>query len=758
MPRKKKTPNDDSSPTPEMRVDAPEAGSPDGLGGALSPPDPPEDRALADSLGAHDDDIESPGGPDLFGESPLPSVRAESAAPEGTYVVLARRYRPQTFDDLVGQDHVREALRQAIRQGQIAHAYLFSGPRGTGKTSTARILAKALNCQTNGPRPDPCGRCPSCRAIATGQSLDVIEIDAASNTGVDNIRDLRTGVVLAPFSRYKVYIVDEVHMLSLQAFNALLKTLEEPPPKVVFVLATTELHKVPQTIISRCQCFQFRRFTVKEIVAHLDGILTTEAQRRGIQVAPDEKRRVLELIAQSAEGGMRDAQVALDQVLVLCRERLDYAVVQSFLGGVHGAVLDRFVEALRDRRIGDLLLLVDEVASTGLDLDKFIKNISSYLRDLVILRQVGPQSNLLDLPEDRLQKMKDLAESFTLSGLINASYAFVRLADAVKTSGYARFLLELELIRLACLDPEDDLSRLIAELKRLEQGGSTPSSPEKGSARPSDVAQRPRRQLPSSGAVSTGERPEGPDLKGSASTGGPEEETERPRLSAGVEPQIPQGPSASVRAELSFTDHDWHALVREVAGRGQPLQKALSRVKGYELAGQELVLTLCPSDRFSFDLLSRHSNREILEEILASLVGRKIGLRLQLEQTRMQPGAASRSIAAAGDSERGESAGSSVDQSPCAREASVPVLDEEEPSEAVANGEETEESSPGGDDSDLEIDYERLAAQFEAPLKGEKLSRYLEKTPEVRRWVEDLKKVFQIEDDAFSFRRHSVEE
>ncbi len=314
------------------------------------------------------------------------------------YIALYRKWRPHTFRDLVGQDHISRTLSQAITSGRIGHAYLFSGPRGTGKTSTAKILAMALNCK-EGPTPDPCGQCESCQRIMDGSAMDVFEIDAASNRGIDEIRGLRETVKFAPAEgRYKVYIIDEVHMLTAEAFNALLKTLEEPPVHVVFILATTEAHKVPPTIQSRCQRFDFRRITVGEIQGRLRYIcdeMKTEA---------DDK--ALELIALQADGGLRDALSILDQCISLSDGRVTEAQVQEMLGLVGHSWIYRMTEALAAGKAQDVLNLVAELLRDGKDLRQIVAELELHLRSLMIYQAAGTVEGL-DLyaePEDVLKK------------------------------------------------------------------------------------------------------------------------------------------------------------------------------------------------------------------------------------------------------------------------------------------------------------------------------------------------------------------
>lgn len=393
----------------------------------------------------------------------------EKAKPQSDgYVVIARKYRPQTFNQLVGQDNVQGALSGAIASGQISHAYLFSGPRGTGKTSTARILAKSVNCQNGGPRPDPCGQCASCRSITVGSSLDVIEIDAASNTGVDNIRELKSGVALAPFSRFKVYIVDEVHMLSNQAFNALLKTLEEPPPQVIFVLATTELHKVPETIISRCQSFAFRRFSLVELKSQLGKILDIETAQRNIIVEPAEREQILDLIARSAEGGMRDAQVTLDQALVLSRDKLDFETVRRFLGMVDNERMDLFVQLISDKDSEGLFNTIDDLVVNGQDLELFVKTVCEYVRDLLIIKSTKSRSHLVSVSDDRYEQLKGIVNCFHTEFLHSTASMLLRLTEEMKLSNQPRYVLELALLKLTLVDSTNEIENLRSKIEKFE--------------------------------------------------------------------------------------------------------------------------------------------------------------------------------------------------------------------------------------------------------------------------------------------------
>ena len=373
------------------------------------------------------------------------------------YVALYRRWRPQNFDTLVGQQPVKQALTNALTSGRIAHAYLFAGPRGTGKTSTARILAKALNCD-HGPTPNPCGECDNCRRIAEGSSMDVFEIDAASNRGIDEIKALRDQLAFTPVDcRYKVYIIDEVHMLTTEAFNALLKTLEEPPSHVIFILATTDPHKIPATIHSRCQRFDFRRVTVEEIVQHLAMV----AQGSGLEADED----ALRLIAIQSEGGMRDALSLLDQCGVMAK-KITAVTVREVLGIVGREALRALVEAIGHQDVPLALSQLAALMEQGKDVRQIVTELIEYLRALLLFKAV-PQYNEVYLT-DTASNLESLAALYTSDRIMASEERLHAALVELRGTMRPRITAELCLLDL-CRREGSALASLTARVESLER-------------------------------------------------------------------------------------------------------------------------------------------------------------------------------------------------------------------------------------------------------------------------------------------------
>jgi DNA polymerase-3 subunit gamma/tau len=394
-----------------------------------------------------------------------------------SYQVIARKWRPQTFDEVTGQEPITRTLRNAIERDRLHHAYLFSGARGVGKTTTARLLAKALNChKADRATSTPCAAddptpCASCSEIAEGRSIDVLEIDAASNTGVDNVRDAIIGnVAIAPArDRYKVFIIDEVHMLSGAAFNALLKTLEEPPSRVVFIMATTELHKVPDTILSRCQQFEFRTIAAAKIAERLRLIADAEK----IEISDDALRE----IARAGEGSMRDAQSAFDQVISFSGAKIKTEDVEMALGIAGREMLSRVVSAVAQERPADALAVVDDLVMRGHDLRNFCRDLLAHLRDLLIAKVAGETSTVLDSTAADRAELARAAADFSESDLVRFFHSLSETETNLRAAAHPRYQLEVGLVKLIEMRRLAPLGQLIERLSALEESVRTGKPP-----------------------------------------------------------------------------------------------------------------------------------------------------------------------------------------------------------------------------------------------------------------------------------------
>src|SRR5688572_14710131 len=380
-----------------------------------------------------------------------------------SYTVLARRYRSTTFDEVIGQDHVARTLKKAIESGRIAHAYLFCGTRGTGKTSTARILAKCLNCESaGGPTAEPCNKCESCLAIARGEDMDVIEIDAASNTGVDNVRDIIENAQYRPArSRFKIYIVDEVHMLSKNAFNALLKTLEEPPSHVKFILATTEPEKVLPTILSRCQRYDFRNIPTREIAQHLKEITKKE------KIKADDA--ALLLVAKAGAGSMRDALSLLDRLLSVGEKELTTDMIEQLLGLPRSQLLFDLAQSIGAGDVKSVLTQTASIVNGGLSVDALLAALVDHLRNLLVLRTCGPDEELVEAPGLSMEELLNQANQFDPGALAQDIAILEELRRQVRQSQAGRALLDAALVRLAMSEQFASIGDL---LSRLDGGPS----------------------------------------------------------------------------------------------------------------------------------------------------------------------------------------------------------------------------------------------------------------------------------------------
>ena len=402
-----------------------------------------------------------------------------------SYVILARKYRPKTFEEVVGQRPVVQTLQNAIKANRIGQAYIFAGMRGTGKTTVARILAKALNCQ-HGPTPTPCNMCEFCTEINEDRSVDVLEIDGASSRKVEDIGPIRDTAKYKPIhSRYKIIYIDEVHMLSSHAFNALLKTLEEPPERTVFIFATTEFHEVPETIISRCQHFEFKKISQKDIINHLLGI----AQKEKITISPNG----LSLIAQAAEGSLRDAQSLLDQAVAFSGEVVQDEDLKVILGNISREILFEGSSLILGQAPGQVFSLIEKVMEKGHDLHVFYKELIRHFRDLMLVKSVQEVEDLLPLNPEELQQLRQEADKASLEEILRYLQALQQAEPGLRFSYFPQIYLETLLVKLCHFRRIVPLKELLEEVQKSGGGGSL-SSPE-GDMRPFGLSRKPERKL-----------------------------------------------------------------------------------------------------------------------------------------------------------------------------------------------------------------------------------------------------------------------
>ena len=517
------------------------------------------------------------------------------------YQVTARKWRPRQFDEVVGQEHITATLKNAVHSERIAQCYLFCGPRGVGKTTTARILAKVLNCTA--PRDgNPCEACDSCQSIAASISMNVLEIDGASNNGIDDIRELREVVRYAATEGvYKIYIIDEVHMLSTAAFNGLLKTLEEPPEHVVFIFATTEVQAVPQTILSRCQRFNFRRISTEQIAAHL----ATIAQAEGIAV----EEGALHLLASRADGALRDAESLLDQVVSFGSEVSQQAVVQV-LGLVDRGLYFELLDAVREAAPAQVLAIVAQAVDEGVDIEEFVYGLVELLRHLLFAKIQG-RADELDMAEDARRRCGELADAMAVEDLLRMMQSLLDLEADIKRSVQPRFRVEIALVHLALMGRSVDVGELLHRLQSLEGAAPRPAAPSSPKVR-REPAAPPR---PSGRREPAGSSP--PRVRREPAAAAPPPPAQQ-QIAAPAEPSNAAG-------GLSFDQvrTTWAELVNAVRAAQPSLANFLNGAALDSLEGH--VLRLSFGNRFAMNQVIK--NRESVEGIAAA----KYGQRLRLE-------------------------------------------------------------------------------------------------------------------------------
>ncbi len=498
-----------------------------------------------------------------------------------SYTALYRKFRPGIFEDVKGQEHIVTTLQNQIKANRIGHAYLFTGTRGTGKTTVAKIFAKTVNCE-NPTDNGPCGECRTCRAIAAGASMNVIEIDAASNNGVDNIREIVDEVSYSPAEgKYKVYIIDEVHMLSIGAFNALLKTLEEPPSYVIFILATTEVHKLPITILSRCQRYDFKRISIDTITGRMQELIDAE----GVQV----EEKALRYIAKTADGSMRDALSLLDQCIAFhLGSELTYDKVLDVLGAVDTEVFSRLLRHVLDQNVLGCVQLLEEMIMQGRELTQFVTDFTWYLRNLMLVQSSENLEDVIDMSTDNLKRLKEEAEMLDMTSIIRYIRIFSDLSGQIKYASQKRILVEIALIKLCKPSMETTPEALVERIRDVE-----------------DKLEKGVTVVATTASVS-GEAVSAPKKK----------------------PELPKAIDEDIKEIVS----KWPAIVGNTE---MPMRQYLKNVR-LSLGGDNKLL-ICLEDGPTSDYFLQHEqNKELLEAVISDYIGKSVEVSFQLIRNRQE--------------------------------------------------------------------------------------------------------------------------
>ena len=514
-----------------------------------------------------------------------------------SYLVLARKYRPQNFEQVIEQSHITRTLTNAISADRVAHAILFSGPRGTGKTTVARILAKSMNC-SQGPTAKPCNRCRSCEEITGGHSVDVFEIDGASNNSVDQVRELRENIKYMPaHSAFKIYIIDEVHMLSTAAFNALLKTLEEPPAHILFMFATTEVKKIPITILSRCQRHDFKRINLEAISQHMAWICKQE----NFEISDQS----LDVIAREAGGSMRDALSLLDQIMTCAQGTLSHEQVADLLGVVDRKMIHELAEAILTGDTAAVLDVVDDIYSRGHDIKKLFADLLEHFRNLMVATLGGKVEKLIDLPAAEVQQLVQQARRTTVGDLNQIFNLLFKAEVAIRLSPQPKMALEIALIRLLQAGPALPIDALIDKLDDLRQ---EMNSPVHGKA--------PAPTPPKLSGVEPGE---GIQAQAQPASGFRQQDEQD------VDIQAPS--SEAGRASGGSVGDAWKQIIETIANKNPSLAVNLAKCRVKTITDQTLEIEV-PGNGFTLTMIQREKNMSVLRKVCKDILGSRINLQI----------------------------------------------------------------------------------------------------------------------------------
>ncbi len=550
-----------------------------------------------------------------------------------SYTVLARKYRPLDFEEIIGQEHITTTLKNALANNHIAHAYLFTGPRGTGKTSTARILAKAINCE-KGPTPHPCGKCKPCLEITEGRFLDCMEIDGASNRSINDIRDLREKIKFAPIAgKFKVYIIDEVHQITPEAFNALLKTLEEPPAFVKFIFATTAPEKVPATILSRCQRFDFRLLSIKKIVEKLKQIAAQE------KIKIDEE--AILAIATMAEGSMRDAETILDQARAFSNSDIQYRTLVESMGLIEKKVLIDIFESLRRRDIPKALTLINDVLARGRDILQLVTALLAHARNLIVAKYSDVRENLIPYSAETIQALVRQADEFALDELLYIFAVLQQTHETTRRFSDSKYPLEVAVVKLACAADKVEIKEMIEAVKKIQSGPA--------GALPLDaIARKAKEEAPRKSELGTSAAAHHHGHKASSTdtlqAALPEHAAQEPLKSPAKSSAHQEAPHVDVEVlENTAKDHgiydedhlisqaiqtNWEAIIRNIQQRRMSLATLLVQATVMGVKNKTLTIGFSKKAHFSKEIIEHSASKKIVEEELSKMIERAVRLNI----------------------------------------------------------------------------------------------------------------------------------